>query len=277
MTESGGLSQTGALKVSLITIALNSAATLADAIHSVRRQAYPNIEYIVVDGGSTDGTLELIHANADIIAKFISERDDGISDAWNKGIRLATGDIVGFLNSDDFYNDEAVIGDVAAAFADPVVECVYGDLVIVGRKNPERISRYYRSAGFRIEHFALGDQPAHPTCFVRRQAYLRHGLFKPYKVCMDFEILVRFLHTQQMLCRYIPRVMVHQRGSGNSTRMSAKYTLNAEMLEICRSHGIRSSWWHMLARYPRKLLQLLVRPDPKEIAPARRMRAPQSP
>jgi len=246
------------MKISLLTVSFNSAATLRDTIKSVRAQDYPDIEYIVVDGQSTDGTVDLIRAEAAAIDRWISEPDQGIYDAMNKAIGLATGDVVGILNSDDFYAGTDVVSRVARAFEDPTLDAVFGDLTVVDPSNLSRVVRRYSSARWRPEKFARGFMPAHPTFFVRRKYYEQLGVFKTdYRIAADYELLIRFLYVHRLKYRYLPIHMVTMRKGGVSSRgIRSNFILNAEIIRACRENGIRTNVFKVYPRYFVKLFEL---------------------
>jgi len=176
------------LKVSVITVAYNSCATIQDAISSVTNQEYENKEHIIIDGGSIDGTWELVLENRHRLSHFISEEDRGIYDAMNKGIKLAQGDVIGFLNSDDMYANNRILNDVVYWMETYNLDSVFGDLVYVDQHNKNRILRYYSSKNFSSKHISIGDMPAHPTLFFHRKVYKKFGLFKiDYEIAGDFE------------------------------------------------------------------------------------------
>ena len=245
------------MKISIITVSFNSAQTICDSIDSVLSQNYENIEYIIIDGESTDGTIDLINGYDDRVSKFISEPDTGIYDAMNKGISLATGDIVGILNSDDFYIDEFVIEKVIKEFDEQGVDSVYADLVFVNPKNLEKTVRHYDSSQFNPSRFAYGWMPAHPTFFVKKKAYDKYGVFRTdLKIGADFDILVRFLYTHGISYSYIQEVLVKMRVGGVSTSFSSIWINNIEALKVCRENGIDTNIFKLLSKYPAKLLGL---------------------
>lgn len=245
------------LKISIITVVWNNAATIKDAIESVLSQTYDNIEYIIIDGASTDGTVEIIKSYGDKIAAFVSEPDRGLYDAMNKGIALATGDIVGILNSDDFYINSHVLEDVALAFEQSQCDALFADLVFVHPANLEKVVRYYDSSHFSPEKFAYGWMPAHPTFFVKRWAYERHGVFRTdLKIAADFDILARFLYTHQLKYVYLDKVLVKMRLGGVSTSPSSLWINNMEQVRVCKDNGINTNIFKIMSRYPRKILGL---------------------
>ena len=247
------------MKISIITSVWNNKETIKDAIDSVLSQTYEHIEYIVVDGASTDGTVEIVQSYGDKISKFISEKDNGLYDAMNKGITLATGDIVGILNSDDFYIDNQVIEKVVQEFEEKDVDSVYADLVFVKPENLDKVVRYYNSSYFRPEKFAYGWMPAHPTFFVKRKVYEKYGVFKTdYKIAADYELLTRFLAKNKISYIHIKEPIVKMRMGGASTSgLKSNYILNKEIIRACRENDIYTNWLMVLSKYPKKILGLL--------------------
>lgn len=249
------------MKISIITVVWNNATTIKDAIDSVLSQTYENIEYIIVDGASTDGTIEIVQRYGDNISKFISEPDKGLYDAMNKGIALSTGDVVGILNSDDFYIDGFVIETVVKEFNSKGVDSVYADLVFVKPENLKKVVRYYDSSHFSPEKFAYGWMPAHPTFFVKRKIYKKYGLFKTdYKIAADYELLTRFLAKNKISYSYIKEPIVKMRIGGASTSgIKSNYVLNREIIRACKENDIYTNWLMVLSKYPKKILGLFKR------------------
>jgi glycosyltransferase involved in cell wall biosynthesis len=249
------------LKISIITVVWNNAKTIKDAIDSVLSQTYENIEYIVIDGASTDGTVEIVQSYGDKISKFVSEKDKGLYDAMNKGIWLATGDIVGILNSDDFYIDEFVIEKVVKEFRQKNVDSLFADLVFVKPENLEKVVRYYDSSYFTPEKFVYGWMPAHPTFFVKRWIYERYGFFNTtYTIAADYELLIRFLYKHLISYHYLQEPLVAMRLGGISTRnFKNTLLLNKEIIRACRENGMYTNTLMVYSKYPKKLLGLLRR------------------
>ena len=246
------------LKISIITVVLNNKETIQDAISSVLDQTYKDIEYIIIDGASTDGSIETIKSYGDKITKFVSEPDKGLYDAMNKGIKLATGDVIGILNSDDFYIDEFVIERVVREFEKKQVDSVYADLVYVNPENLDKIVRYYDSSHFNPQRFAYGWMPAHPTFFVKRKAYEKYGVFRTdLKIAADFDILTRFLYIHKISYSYIKEVLVKMRVVGVSTSFNSIWINNIETLRVCRDNGVKTNIFKILSKYPAKILGLL--------------------
>ncbi|MBO1883930.1 glycosyltransferase [Capnocytophaga sp. Marseille-Q4570] len=207
------------MKVSIVTPTYNSAKTIVDTILSVNKQDYANIEHIIIDGGSKDNTLELIRNTPNRVKKIISEPDKGIYDAMNKGVALATGDIVGILNSDDFYNSNDVIAKVVKTFQEGEYEGVYGDLEYVDARNTNRVLRYWESKAYKEGLFKKGWHPAHPTFFVKKEVYDKYGNFNlKYKIGADYEIMLRFIEKNRIKVAYIPETLVKMRVGGASNQ-----------------------------------------------------------
>ncbi|MDD4939884.1 MAG: glycosyltransferase family 2 protein [Candidatus Omnitrophica bacterium] len=207
------------MKISIITGVLNRAGTMESCIKSVLSQTYKGIEYIIIDGGSTDGTLDIINRYKDKIAVTVSSPDKGIYYALNKGIGFSTGDAVGFLHSDDFYAHEKVVERVADVFEREGVDSCYGDLQYVNRDDPGKIIRYWRASGFSYEKFKYGWTLPHPTFFVRKSIYERYGCFNTdFKISADYELMLRFLLKNRISIGYIPEILINMRRGGLSNK-----------------------------------------------------------
>lgn len=227
------------MKISVITVSYNSAKTIADTLASVAVQTYVDIEHIVVDGASTDETLAIVRSHHNPKIRVISEPDKGIYDAMNKGFALASGEVVGFLNSDDFYADSTVIEQIAKAFQDEAVEACYADLVYVSQDNSQ-VVRYWKSKSFVKGDFALGWCPAHPTFYVRKSVVEHYGGFdKSFKLAADAELMMRYLERGEIRSTYVPRVWVRMR-VGGQTNQSLKNIKqqNKEILSALDKNGI---------------------------------------
>ena len=206
------------MKVSIITCTYNSAKTVADTIRSVNAQTYPNIEHIIVDGLSKDNTLEVIKQYAREKQIIKCEKDKGIYDAFNKGIRMASGDIIGVLNSDDFFTTDTIIEQVVNAFNKESIDAVYGDIHFINPDNLNKCVRYYSSKSFRPWMMRMGFMFAHPSFYVKREYYENLGLYKTdYKIAADFELLLRFVVKNKIKCKYLPLDFVTMRTGGAST------------------------------------------------------------
>lgn len=210
------------MKVSVITAVYNSRATVEAALASALAQRHGNVELLVIDGGSTDGTMEVLRDYADRIAVLVSEPDSGIYDALNKGIGLASGEVVGFLHADDLFADDFVIERIAAAFRDPAVEAAYGDLVYVSKTDTRRVIRRWTAGPFSKARMGWGWMPPHPTLYVRRGVYERLGRFDTrYRIAADYDCILRFLGRGGIIPAYIPEVLVKMRVGGASNRSLA--------------------------------------------------------
>ena len=207
------------LTISVITASFNRVNTVAQALASVQGQTWKQVEHIVIDGASTDGTLQVIEAQRDRLAVLVSERDGGIYDALNKGFALTSGDVVGVMHSDDFYADERVLERVAQAFSDPAVDGVYGDLDYVARSDPARIIRRWRSGTYQRSRLARGWMPPHPTLFLRRSVIEQWGGFDTrFSIAADYDAMLRYLARGRIRLAYIPEVLVKMRVGGESNR-----------------------------------------------------------
>lgn len=243
--------------VSIVTVSFNSAATIRDTIESVLAQDYGSIQYLVIDGGSTDGTLDVLARYRDRIDVLVSEPDRGIYDAMNKGIRLATGELVGLLNSDDCYADSRAISDLVATLNAAGTDSVFADLVYVDAANLQEVRRYFDSSRWSPQRFRFGLMPAHPTFFIRREWYERCGLHSlDYRIASDFEMLVRLLYRGRATYAHLARPIVRMRIGGASTRgLRSSWLLNREMVRACRAHGIWTGLPLFLLKVPMKLLE----------------------
>jgi len=246
------------MKISIITVVWNNEETISDAIDSVLSQTYKNIEYIIIDGASSDGTVEIVKSYKDKITKFVSEPDKGLYDAMNKGIALSTGEIVGILNSDDFYIDEFVCEKIVREFEEKNVDSVYGDLIFVKPDNLNKTVRYYDSSYFNPDRFAYGWMPAHPTFFVKKWVYEKHGVFRTdLKIGADFDILARFLYSEKISYSYMKDVFVKMRIGGVSTGgINATVQIIRDQLQVCKDNGIDTNIFKIVSKYPKKIMEL---------------------
>jgi len=207
------------MKISIITVTKNDRDNIENCIESVLSQGYKKIEYILIDGASTDGTLDIIKQKNRKILKWISEEDSGIYDAMNKGINIASGDIVGFLNSDDIYADTDILELVAETFQNSDIDSCYGDLVYVSKDDTNKIIRNWKSCELDYELFKSGWHPPHPTFFVKKSIYERYGVFDTkYKIGADYALMLKFLVKHKIRVKYIPEVLVKMRVGGSSNK-----------------------------------------------------------
>lgn len=249
------------MKISIITVSYNSEATIADTLRSVASQTHPDIEHILIDGASRDATMSIADRYRDRLAHLASEPDRGIYDAMNKGLRLATGEIVGFLNSDDYYRDEWVLERVAHAFDSENLDAVFGDAEFIDPKSPQKVIRRYSSGHFRPNRIRWGWMPAHPTLFFRRAIYERYGAFRTdFRIAGDFEFIARAFVDEKLRYRYIPEVLVTMRTGGVSTSgLSGTILLNREVVRACRINGIHANYLTIGSKYLLKLLEFIPR------------------
>ncbi|MCX5784291.1 MAG: glycosyltransferase family 2 protein [Elusimicrobia bacterium] len=247
------------MKISVITAAYKSGGTIADAIKSLLAQTYKDVEHIIIDGGSVDGTRDIVASFGDKISRFVSEPDNGIYDAMNKGIKLATGDIVGVLNSDDMYADKNALARVAAAFENPEVDVCYGDLVYVSPVNIDKPVRVWKSSPYAPGCFLSGWVPPHPTFFARRPVYTKHGGFDlSFPLAADFELMLRFLHCYKLKSVYIPATIMKMR-LGGATNKNAGNVLrqNIEIFKAGRKNGVPLRWRFFIGKLYDRLLQYI--------------------
>ena len=250
------------MKISLITVTYNSSKTLSDTLQSVLNQTYSEIEYIIVDGASKDSTVSIIQEYEPKFngrMKWISEPDKGLYDAMNKGIRMATGDIVGIINSDDFYHRSDILQVVADAFRDKSVQAVYGDVRFVNDDNLEKTVRYYSSKSFSPKRFRFGFMPAHPTFFTYKKYFDEFGYYKMgYKIAADYELLTRFLYVHKLKCKYLPIDFMKMRTGGASTAsIKSNWILNKEIVRACKENGIWTCMPLLFLKYFIKVFELV--------------------
>ncbi|MCD4768772.1 MAG: glycosyltransferase [Bacteroidales bacterium] len=245
------------MKISLITAVYNSESTISTAIKSVLAQTYKNIEYIVVDGASTDGTLKEISRFEKHIDLIISEPDSGLYNAINKGIRKASGNIIGILNSDDVFFNEKVIEKVAKAFQEEHIDVVYGDIQFVRSVEDKQIVRYYSSKKFKASRFQYGFMPAHPSFYTKRKLFEEIGYYKEdYIIASDFELLIRFLYNNKLITKYLEMPFVTMRTGGISNKsLKNRVLLNQEIIRACRENGINTNILKVYSKYFSKIFE----------------------
>jgi glycosyltransferase involved in cell wall biosynthesis len=248
------------MKITVITATYNSGATVKDTLDSIGQQDHPDIEHIIVDGCSSDNTLDIV-AGFPHVGKVISEIDKGIYDAMNKGIRLATGEVIGILNSDDIYTDPTVLSAVAAAFADPAVMTVYADLQYVHPDDPDRIRRTWVSGPFKKENFYFGWMPPHPTFFVRKEAYDKAGFFNTdLRSAADYELMLRLLLKNGLPAHYIPRVIVKMRSGGvSNSSLRNRLRANKEDRQAWKLNGLKPYFFTLYLKPLRKISQYIIK------------------
>lgn len=249
------------MKISVITVSYNSVATLERALQSVKEQDWSAVEHIVIDGSSTDQSMKIIELYSSHLAHVVSEPDKGIYDAMNKGLDLASGDVVCFLNADDQYAHKRVLSCVATQMREYRLDALMGDVGFFHEQNPQRLIRRYRSDRFHPKRLAWGWMPAHPALFLSRQVVQRVGHFKiDYRIAGDYEYVVRVFHGHEVRYRHLPQVLVNMQTGGVSTGgFKAKMLINREVLRACRENGLQTNILKILSKYPEKILELLYR------------------
>ena len=246
------------MKVSIITTTYNSAATIKDTLESVNAQIHPNIEHIIVDGVSKDDTLTLVEKYGKRVSSIISEPDRGIYDAMNKGIEAAMGDVIGILNSDDFFTSTDVISKIVKVFEDSDIDALYGDVHFVNPDNLEKTVRYYSSAVFKPSLFRFGFMPAHPSFYMKKSCYDKFGLYSlDYKIASDYDLLIRYLYLHKIKYKYIKKDFVTMRTGGISTEnVNSRIILNKEIIKACRQYGIYTNMLLLSLKYLYKIFEL---------------------
>ncbi len=247
------------IKISIITVSYNSAATIKDTIESVISQTHPNVEYIIIDGNSKDGTQDIVKSYGNKIAKFVSEPDKGIYDAMNKGLQLASGDIIGILNSDDVYASPNVIEKVTTCFLNDEVELVYGDLNYVQSKNMNVITRIWKAGKYQSKSFYYGWMPPHPTVFVRKEMYQKAGHFNlNLKSAADYELMLRFFVKHDCKSAYIPQILVKMRAGGvSNSSLKNRFKANKEDRLAWQMNNLTPYFFTLQLKPIRKISQFL--------------------
>lgn len=249
------------MKISVITVVYNRAATIGSAIESVIKQRDVDVEFIVVDGNSTDGTDQVVSGYRDQIQQYIREPDDGIYDALNKGIKAATGDAIGFIHADDFIAEESTLNHVAQALEAPDVDGVYGDLMYVSEDDTDRITRYWQAGEYAPGKFRFGWMPPHPTVYLKRACYEQFGNFNlEMKTAADYELMLRMMMKHKIRMKYLPEVMVKMR-SGGASNASLKNRLNANRDDqlAWSMNGLKAPWGLRFMKPLRKVGQFFKR------------------
>jgi len=251
------------LKISIITVSFNSVITIRDTIESIIRQDYNNIEYIIIDAGSKDGTLDIIKEYKEHISYFISEDDNGIYDGMNKGITAATGDVVGILNSDDFYPNSFVISNVARTFEKQVCDAVYGDLVYVKFFDIDKIVRYWQSGQYTVKKVKNGWMLPHPTFFVKKYLYDKYGYYNTdLKTAADYQMILKLLYKYNIRVIYIPMILVNMRmgGASNSSIMN-RIRANKEDGLAWTKNQLNKPMFVRIKKPLQKIKQFFLRPN----------------
>lgn len=247
------------MKVSIITVCYNSEKYILCNLESVQKQTYDNTEHVIIDGASGDNTLSILKRKVSGKALFISEPDKGIYDAMNKGIKKSTGDIIGTLNSDDFYYSDGIIDEVVSTFKNFDVDIVFGDVVFVNPNNLDKIVRTYSAKNWSPAKFVWGYMPPHPSVFIKKGFFEKLGLYKiNYKIASDYELLIRFLKVNKLKYKYIPLKMVKMRLGGASTKnWKSNIILNEEIIKGCRENDLKTNRFMVYSKYVKKVFEYL--------------------
>lgn len=246
------------MKITIITATYNSSAHIEDCMKSVNDQTYRDIEHIIIDGASKDNTLDIVNGIPNRVGKIISEPDKGIYDAMNKGIQAATGDVIGILNSDDFFTSDDVIEAVVDTFKNNDIDALYGDVHFVHPDDLYKSVRYYSSAIFKPSLFRFGFMPAHPSFYMKKECYDKYGLYAlDYKIASDYDLLIRYLYKEKIKYKYIKKDFVTMRTGGVSTEnLNSRVTLNKEIVRACRKYGIYTNLFMLSLKYLYKIFEL---------------------
>ena len=251
------------MKISIITVTYNSAVTVRDTIESVLKQEYQDYEYLVIDGGSQDNTVDIIKEYEPKFGgkmHWISEKDKGMYDGINKGIRMATGDVVGIINSDDFYHRTDIFDIINKAFEDnKEIQAIYGDVRFVHPNNLDKTVRYYSSKHWKPWRFRFGFMPAHPTFFTYKENFEKYGYYQyDYHIAADYELLIRHLYTNKVPAKYVPVDFMKMRTGGRSTNgWMANVLLNQEIVRACKENGIWTCMPLLFMKYIIKVFELI--------------------
>jgi glycosyltransferase involved in cell wall biosynthesis len=246
------------MKVSIITATYNSALTVINTLDSVKGQTHPLIEHILIDGLSSDNTVNIIKSYPHV-TKWVSEKDKGLYDAINKGVQMATGDIIGVLNSDDFFPNTEVVSNIVKSFEKEGVSMVFGNVAFVRPDNLGKIIRLYSSRNFSPDKFGKGYMPAHPSCYIKADCYRQFGLYEiDYKIAADYELLMRFIYKYNINYQYLNKTMVYMRTGGISNEnWKSRYILNKEIIKACKANGVNTNMAKLSLKYFNKVFEYI--------------------
>ena len=252
------------MKISVITVVYNRANSIEKAISSVIAQDYADVEYVVVDGGSTDGTLAVINQYIDNIHQYVSGKDEGMYDALNKGIKLATGDVIGVLHADDWFASHHILSKIAKEFQQHhQLDAVYGDIAFIKEDDPAKVIRYYSSSVFKPSLLTWGFIPAHPTFFCKKKCFEKFGNYKTdFDIAADYELLLRFFKVHKINAKYLPVRFTNMNLGGKSTSgIKSTIRINQEIIKACRENNVRTNYLKLYSRYFFKLKEFFVKKD----------------
>jgi glycosyltransferase involved in cell wall biosynthesis len=249
------------MKCTIITVSYNAADTIESTINSVLSQDYNNIEYIIIDGNSSDGTLDIIKKYDSKITKWISEKDQGIYDAMNKGIQIATGNVIGILNADDLYANSSVISSVINKFNHTNSDAVYGDLKYVLKNDISKTIRFWKSGEYKEGKFLKGWMPPHPTFFVKKDLYDRYGLYRTdMPSAADYELMLRLVHKNKINIAYLPELITIMREGGVSNNsLTNRWKANRDDLRAWRVNGLKPNMFTLILKPLSKVIQFVVK------------------
>lgn len=248
------------MKITIITTVFNAENTIADCILSVKNQNYTDIEHIVVDGNSTDNTIKEICKLEHNNLLWVSEPDKGMYDGINKGLKKATGDVIGLLNADDFFADDTIVNQIAEQFNNNDIDGLYGDIAFIKKDNKDKVARYFSSSKFTVRKFKYGYMPAHPSFYVKKEIIEEVGYYKvDYDICADFEWVVRIMLNSKYKIQYIPLLMVKMRLGGKSNKdFKSILRLNKEIYRGCQENGIKTNLLNIYLKYFTKIFEFKV-------------------
>lgn len=246
--------------ISIITATFNSAKTLKDTIQSVLRQTNKDFEYLIIDGGSTDETIDIVKSYESEFSgrlKWVSEKDQGIYDAMNKGIKMASGDVVGILNSDDYFTSDDILQTVDNVFKSHEIDAIYGDIHFIRDGNPQKCVRYYSSRMFRPFWLRFGFMPAHPSFYCKREVFEKAGLYSlDYKIGADYEMMVRLFKKYRIMSQYINKDFVTMRtGGASNNNVRSRITLINEDVKACKENGVYTNSLFVMLKFMYKIFE----------------------
>ena len=246
--------------ISIITATFNSAKTLKDTIQSVLRQTNKDFEYLIIEGGSTDETIDIVKSYESEFSgrlKWVSEKDQGIYDAMNKGIKMASGDVVGILNSDDYFTSDDILQTVDNAFKSHEIDAIYGDIHFIRDGNPQKCVRYYSSRMFRPFWLRFGFMPAHPSFYCKREVFEKAGLYSlDYKIGADYEMMVRLFKKYRIMSQYINKDFVTMRtGGASNNNVRSRITLINEDVKACKENGVYTNSLFVMLKFMYKIFE----------------------
>lgn len=246
--------------ISIITATFNSAKTLKDTIQSVLSQTNKDFEYLIIDGGSTDETIDIVKSYESEFSgrlKWVSEKDEGIYDAMNKGIKMASGDVVGILNSDDYFTSDDILQTVDNAFKSHEIDAIYGDIHFIRDGNPQKCVRYYSSRMFRPFWLRFGFMPAHPSFYCKREVFEKAGLYSlDYKIGADYEMMVRLFKKYRIMSQYINKDFVTMRtGGASNNNVRSRITLIDEDVKACKENGVYTNSLFVMLKFMYKIFE----------------------